>query len=65
MREAWDRPPAPANPGLMIFTAHMVPEVGRTHMIRHGADCWCEPQVQWCDEGCCRIIAHAIRMTDG
>ncbi len=65
MREAWDLPPIPVVPAAAVFTLHMVPETGRRHAIRHGSDCWCEPVARWCEEGCCRIIAHVPEGLNG
>ena len=64
MREAWDqiRPPDVA---IEAFTIHITPEIGRLHATRHGSDCWCEPVARWCEEGCCRIIAHVVEMPVG
>ena len=58
MKEAWDRRPSPFRPALVAFTIHMTPETGRLHATRHGSDCWCE-------EGCCRIIAHVPEGMNG
>ena len=65
MKEAWDRRPSPCRPALVAFTIHMTPETGRLHATRHGSDCWCEPIARWCEEGCCRIIAHVPEGLNG
>lgn len=68
MREAWDRRPSPFAPGPTVSTVHVCVGPGTTgtpHETDHGADCWCEPGVRQCEDGCCRLIVHGVEGSDG
>ncbi len=64
MRESWDRRPSSFPPPVRLFTTHLTPQDGTAHVTTAGADCWCEPTLRWCEDGCCRIVVHGLVILD-